>query len=448
MTTHKIPDMLCMTGPVAIQAAAAGADGKPKPPTFEVVAYTGGAMTLGGWDMPVVVDLDGISFGKSLVANLDHDSSKRVGNVTSKAIADGQLVLGGVASAATDARREVIESAADTFVWQASIEATPDVVTEVAAGKQISVNGQEFTGPLYVAAKSTLKGFAFVSHGADDNTTVSIAATADQPKENTVDKKLTAWIEELGFDPENVSDTDMASIKASFEGKASPKLKRPTGANPFEERKIEAKRRGQIRDHADRQIELRNSSEEEIIAIEKMCDHAIDANMTFDQFRIEFYESTLPMGSTVRAPKHGKSELNGKLLEAAICQAARMPDIEDHYDERTLDAAHTQFKGRIGLRQLFLLAAEANGHHANHSTEVTGDTLKAAFTPGRSIQASGFSTLEIANVVSNTANKFIMRGWNMVEQTSLRLAKLQNVRDFKTITTVSLTDTAIYEKVG
>ena len=68
--------IIAMSAPVTITAADKGDDGQPKgPPKFEVVAYTGGAMTLAGWELPVVVDLDGMSFGKSIVANLDHDSS-------------------------------------------------------------------------------------------------------------------------------------------------------------------------------------------------------------------------------------------------------------------------------------------------------------------------------------------------------------------------------------
>jgi len=448
MATHKIPKLIAMSAPVAIQAAETDADGNPKgPPTFSVVAYTGGAMQLAGWDRPVVVDLDGLSFGKSLVANLDHDATKRVGNVTAKAIKDGQLVLDGKASAATEARREVVESGADGFVWQASIEASPDVITEVADQKTITVNGQEFTGPLYVAAKSTLKGFAFVSHGADDNTSVSIAATADQPKEKKVDAKLTAWIQEIGLDPENVTDEQLAAIKANYAGKPTPPSKPIMGGNPFEERKLEAKRRREIREFADRQFEIRHSDEEEIAAIEKMCDHAIEAGMSANEFRLEFYESMLPVGQPVRAPKDVRG-LNNKVLEAAVCQAARLPDIEKHFNDQTLQAAHDQFKGRVGLKQLFLLAAEANGHRNNYSNDVDSETLKAAFTSSRTIKASGFSTLTIADVVSNTANKFIMRGWDSVDQTALEIAKIQNVRDFKTITTVSLTDSVIYEKVG
>jgi len=75
--------VLCMMADVAITAAEGDGEAKGSP-KFSVVAYTGGAMNLGGWRMPVVVDLSGMAFGNSLIANLDHDRSKRVGHVTRK----------------------------------------------------------------------------------------------------------------------------------------------------------------------------------------------------------------------------------------------------------------------------------------------------------------------------------------------------------------------------
>jgi hypothetical protein len=72
----------------------------------------------------------------------------------------------------------VLESADDGFHWQASIEALPTQLEFVDKGKKVSVNGQVFAGPVYVARQSTLTGVAFVGQGADDNTSARIAAAA------------------------------------------------------------------------------------------------------------------------------------------------------------------------------------------------------------------------------------------------------------------------------
>jgi hypothetical protein len=185
------PKLIAMSAPVQIEAGATEGE-KQGPPKFTAEFYTGGALEVNGWDLPVVIDLAGLENGKVLVANLDHDSSKRVGNF---AVAnDGKsLVANGTASARTPARDEVIGSAEDGYQWQASLEVTPKQVETVKAGKTVEVNGQSLQGPLYVTRKGVLKGFAFVSHGADDNTTVSIAAIAASHKESDMDEKFQAW---------------------------------------------------------------------------------------------------------------------------------------------------------------------------------------------------------------------------------------------------------------
>ena len=44
--------------------------GEGKRPKFDVVAYNGGPLTVGGYDLPIVLDLSGLEQGKSVIANL------------------------------------------------------------------------------------------------------------------------------------------------------------------------------------------------------------------------------------------------------------------------------------------------------------------------------------------------------------------------------------------
>lgn len=112
------PAIIALSAPVAIEATAS------RIPTFEATIYTGGALELGGWDKPVVIDLAGLENGNVLVANLDHDSSKRVGNFSTTN--DGTtLKASGFASAATPWRDEVVASAKAGYTWQASVEVQP-----------------------------------------------------------------------------------------------------------------------------------------------------------------------------------------------------------------------------------------------------------------------------------------------------------------------------------
>lgn len=438
--------VIAMSAEVSIDAAAS----EGKQPTFSVVAYTGGPMSVGGYDLPVVVDLAGMEFGKSLVANLDHDRSKRVGNVTGKTIVDGQLTLSGTASAATAAREEVVQSAANGFVWQASIEAVPGEITELVAGKSAEVNGRTVNGPAYLVRTSTLKGFAFVSHGADDHTTVSIAASAASSKEKDkdMDKELKAWIEAMGFVVDDLSPEQLAGLKANFEGlqPKSPPPKKPKLGDAIEAKRLEQERVDAITQRA---LDACDARPYDIDQIKALAEEAIEGKWTVEKFRIELLEGTLPMSHTVPGAMRDRG-LTQRVLEAAVCMAGRLEGHEKMFTDQELQAAHDRFRTGIGLKQIFRLGAEANGYRAPYSDDITIEVQRAAFgmTGPREIRASGFSTLSIPKVLSNVANKFLRDGWNAVDQTPLRIAAVRNVRDFKTITTVSLTGDLDFQKVG
>ncbi len=111
MPTKKWGDIKGVGELVTITAAEGESAGPPK---FESTFYTGGALSIDGWDLPVVVDLQGLTNGKVLVANLDHDSSKRVGNF-SVANDGASLIATGTASAATPFSDEVVASARNGY---------------------------------------------------------------------------------------------------------------------------------------------------------------------------------------------------------------------------------------------------------------------------------------------------------------------------------------------
>ena len=449
--SEKPHPVIGMLAEVAITAAEGDAASGPK--KFDVLAYTGGALTVRGYDRPVVVDLEGMTFGKSLIANLDHDSTKRVGHVTATHKQNGQLRFEGLASAATAARDEVVNSAASGFVWQASIEAQPTKLIEVAAGKSVQVNGQSFDGPIYVARKSVSKGFGFVTHGADDNTSVTIAATADKKKERSVDKEFKKWIEAMGFVADELSETQLEGLKANYEGK-QVKPVHGTVESVIASATAEAERQQKIADITGTFISAcgtNGANLEMVQAVQALARQAVEAKWTPEKYDLELLRLSRPVAAGVFSKPRSGNEVTTKLLQAAICQAGRLPDLESNFDDQTLQAAHDRFKGRISLGQVFMLCAEANGYRGDYASKITTEVQNAAFNASyapRSINASGFSTVSIANVLSNVSNKFLMVGWNAVDMTPLRIANVRNVTDFKEITTVSLTGDLQFEKVG
>jgi hypothetical protein len=432
-----------MSAPVTIQAAEGDAATGPK--AFSSTFYTGGALNIAGWDMPVVVDLAGLKAGKVLVANLDHDATKRVGNFD--LVNDGiQLVANGKATAATAARDEVVNSAANGYQWQASLEVVPHKVEELAKGKTVTVNGQEITGPAYITRTGTLKGFGFVSHGADDNTTATIAASAaSSAKGSTMEPKFKTWVEAMGFDADNLNAEQISGLQANYAGQSAPAKKVEAGLTGFEAKKAERSRVDQITEYA---LKACDSQPHNIDAIKQLTEQAIEAKWALDKFRLELLEASAP--EPYRITGRGVERMTNKVLEAAICQAANAPNLDKMFDDQTLQIAHDRFKSTIGLNQLMHIAAESNGHRAGGGSQMSVDVQRAAFgmqSQGM-MRASGFSTISISTILSNIANKFLRAGFDSVDMTPMRIAAIRNVRDFKTITTTSLIADTEFEKVG
>lgn len=460
----KAKQIIALGAPVSIEAGASE-DGKPSPAKFNVLAYTGGILPGalrsddGGSD--VILDLSGVKNGKSLVANLDHNASQRVGNVNAIGNDGKTLNLAGIASAATSARDEVVASAADGFVWQASIEANPTRLELVKPGSTVAVNGQEFTAPskggsaLYVARESVLKGFAFVSHGADDNTEVSIAASAAPTKEIVMKAEVKAWAESMGVQIDGLTEDQIETINANYEGRNGTGKKKGESADPFESRKIEAKRRADIREVANRFVDRNPHDGEFITAVEKAYDHAIEAGMSLQDFRNQMYESMVPLAQTVPIVRANAPKLSPRIIEASICMTGRLADDKElvekyRFTDQELQAAHDQFPRGISLNEALFAFAESNGYRRGFSTQVTADALRAACgNAGSRIHgAGGFSPNDITTTTSATANKFAERGFNNVDMTPLQISRIKSVRNFQQITTVSLTGAGMLEQVG
>ncbi|MFG0255075.1 MAG: hypothetical protein ACF787_08250, partial [Rhodopirellula sp. JB053] len=149
---------------ITLAAAETPEEGKPSLRKFSMTAYTGGAMRLGGWPYPVVVDLAGMRVTrKSRPILKDHDRGSIVGHTDDIAITDKSLEVAGFISGVGATAQEVIATSENGFPWQASLGASADKVVFIPEGKTANANGREFKGPVYVARKSTLGEVSFVA---------------------------------------------------------------------------------------------------------------------------------------------------------------------------------------------------------------------------------------------------------------------------------------------
>lgn len=445
----KSPATLVFAASEAVTIAAADMDeaGKEKgPPKFEAIAYTGGPMRIGGYDDPIVMDLSGMKFGNSLVANLDHDVSKRVGNVTAADNDGKRLVLSGTASAATKAKKEVVQSARGGFTWQASIEASPGKIEKLAEKKTCMVNGQMVAGPCNIVRSSTLKGFAFVSHGADDNTSCKIAAgkLADPPtsRDDTMNPELKAWIETMGFDVEQLSEDQIAGLTANYEGRQAKPKKKEKLTDVIAREKAERERVEKITDIAAEAIAEEPSQLEKI---QEFAEHAIEAKWDGERFELELLRFCRPKYRP-NFPNRREPKTDNRVIEAALCRSGNLNNVEKYFDAATLEAADKSFRSGLGLQDVLMIAARANGYQGYSVKADLEGVLRAAFP--QDIRAEGLSTLSLPNILSNIANKFLIEGWMAIDRAWREITAIRSVNDFKTATSLSLTGGMMFDKLG
>ena len=124
--------------------------------------------------------------------------------------------------------------------------------------------------------------------------------------------------------------------------------------------------------------------------------------------------------------------------------SANLTNVEKLHDEKTLDVASKRYRGGIGLQELLLEAAWANGYTARNFRN-SREVLRYAF--GRDIQAA-FSTVDIGGILSNVSNKFLLDGFFSVERAWRNICTVRNVSDFKTVTSYRLVGADQYKPVA
>lgn len=393
------PTHLQLTATARVEVEAA-ADGSPTAlPRFQMVGYTGGPMRVAGWRHPVILDLAGLSIpSQSRPIRFGHDPLSGVGHTDSIRVEQGQLVAAGVVSRDTAAAREVVTSSKNGFPWQASVGASVEEFEFVKENQQVTVNGKQHAGPVNVVRKSTLGEISFVDLGADGATSASVAANqltdedfdTDEPQEPVMPQSETAQ-----------------AIRA---------------AAIAETERINAVRRVCAGRHP--QIEAR----------------AIKEGWSEQRTELQVLREDRPSAPAI----HSRDvSVTSMVLEAACMLAGKAPDVEEQFDEPTLDAADRRFKGSINFQELLLEAAWANGYDGrsfrDHRT-----VLRFAF--GQGIAAAS-TTIDIGGILSNVANKFLLDGFFSVERTWRNICAVRNVSDFKTVTSYRLIGKDQYELV-
>ena len=147
-------------------------DDTKKRRTFDAEVYSGGRIDNHYyWGRSgVVIDLQNIQLKPKIGLVEEHFGGLRVGvatefETTNKFKAKGHFL-------SNPRAQEIVTDADEEYPFQMSWWADPDSIEEISAGKTITVNGQEFTGPLHVFRNVRVHEITICGVGADTQTSI------------------------------------------------------------------------------------------------------------------------------------------------------------------------------------------------------------------------------------------------------------------------------------
>ena len=298
-----------------------------------------------------------------------------------------ELIVEGEILAESETARQVLALAAAGYEWQASVGADVGRHLKFGEDQVTTANGQSHVGPVRIVRASTLRETSFVTLGADRSTAVSIAADAAT--------------EEPMADNATKSPTEEPVVAAAVEAPASVAVEAP---------KVEAR-------NYEAEIASLN---EKVVNMEKLI-------ATRDE---------RPAAPAVHVQNNAPA--TSAVIEASFALQGSLPGVEKMYDEKTLEAAH-KARREISLGEVLVQAAAANGYDGPR--RLNASTL-------RPILAAAWATHNISGILSNTANKFLLAGFNSVESAWRQISTVRSVNDFKALTSYRLNGGFKFEKVA
>lgn len=455
------------------------ANGAGKPKRFTILAYSGGVLRTDNFPEGVVVDLAGLEIPGAIPILIDHAKTVDATlGVTDNIHNDGKtLNMAGVVTGQSQKAQQVIAQSAAGHTWQASIGAVTIEEEIIAAGQTATANGQTFTGPVTIARRSVLRETSVLPMGADSTTSVNLAASARRFLKGSAVMSFEDYCKSLGLDASTLTPEAAAVLQTAFAANQAPAVPpvaaapvppvvapavNPTaaaGAGPLDIQARIASDRKAESDELLRCAEIKAKA----TGFEHIAATAIREGWSVEKSQLKVLEAKMNGGDGRTRPTSFTSAQNAPenmplVLEAALCSArnltnnGRKPgkvEIEKQYDDKILQAAHSQFRGQIGLQQVIMLSAAAAGMPMQAGAKITTGNIREvlAYACGQEIKAA-FSTLSLPGILSNVANKELLQGYMEEDSVWREIAMTKSCSDFKTVTSYRMLDNMQYEKLG
>lgn len=454
-----------------------------------IIAYTGDAMNLPLYEYPIVID---VASAKNVIQNVPilHDHKADIDNVIGKTNtityqnslihAEGYIAskLGEKDDSGEYLSDKLLRLYRSGVPLQASVGGDASEMEFIPPKSIAQVNGREYQGPLYVARGFALREISVVVLGADSNTqTIIVGSRTTEVNAMNFEQ----WLASMGLDAMNLSEDTLAKLRVEFEKFYLDQLEgsqdsttqvddqtKMTAQEPpvndliLDEEKVAQAKRTQARKSSSSLNAIRAEYSNEIKridAIRKIASNysanaddvakAIENGWSSEKFEL-FCLRNSRVNVVARNPFNNGLQNIAQVVEAAICQTAGMKRerLEASFSEQVLNESHKRYRGRIGLQESLIELAKANGYSGRPyiRNDNVKDILAALYRP--SIAAAGISNVDISNLLSNVANKFLLEGYRSVSDVWRNVARIKSVSDFKQNTSLRLVGYLEFEEVG
>ena len=385
-------EKLQLSADVQFAAAEEGGDGMERR-KFMIEAYTGSEIRQGWSREAVVIDLAGMRFKQKtpIVMGHDYGLGSVLGQTSSVRVEGGKLIVEGEILANSEAARQVVQLAEAGYEWQASVGADVRRQQKLAADNTTTANERTYQGPLRMVRTSNLREVSFVVLGADAETSVAIAAEEAE--------ELHMANEAIEKPADEVTTTTTAEVTAEVAVDNKPA---PDFSQDIESLRAEL---------AEAKSEISNMK------------------------KLEATRNERPEAPAVQVVDNA---ITDRVIEASFALQGGLPGVEDRYDVQTLEAAD-KARRHLSLGEVLLAKAEANGY--NGPSKVNASTL-------RPIMQAAWATHDISGILSATVNKFLLAGFDSVEQAWRQISAVRSVNDFKTLTSYRLNGGFKFQQVS
>jgi phage major head subunit gpT-like protein len=386
-------DIVLESEPQKVEAAASdeGLMKSQGPRRFKVNAYTGGSIRQDWSREPVIVDLQGMSWTnkrRPILLQHNYELDAILGQTTDVRVEGQNLVVEGEMIGGNANAEKVIALAERGFQWQASIGADVIRAEKLPPDETAIVNGRTVKGPARIVRQSRLREVSVVTLGADDNTSASLAASAAQLE----------GLEMSEESRENLDAVKAADVATEVAAAATPSIN-------------------------------------EDALVEKITAKLLAAQQAT---KLEATRSSRPAAPAIHVPEDRESF--SEVLTAAVCQTGKLVNVEKQFTPQVLEAAQKKYRNGIGLCEMLIEAARANGYD--------GRTTFRDDSTSRPMLRAAFATHDVAQVLSATVNKFLLQGFTTVDTVWRRLSTTRTVSDFKTVSSYRLTGAFKFEEMG